>query len=681
VEPFAVAVRWVLFAGSAGIAGAFACVLLVARPAAAAAGPEALSAFDALDGRLLRLARWLVVVTALAGLLDLWRQVAVAGDLGLAASVAWGPVTRVLGETQYGVVWLARHGALLLLLALLGLAERAQGRADWLALRLEGLALGAVSLGALAAAGHAAATPTRPVVALAADAVHLLATGTWLGALVPLAFALRWARGLPGPAALAVAGHAASRFSRLGVASVSALVATGIYNTATQVGGFAPLFATPYGRWLLLKLALLLPLLGIAAGNLLDLVPRLGRAVAGQAAARPGDPGRLLRRVTAEAAIGAMILAVVAVLGLTTPAAHATPSWPFAFRFSWEATRALAGVQTRVAIGSQVALFGLVAALLAVIVQRRHWRRVLVAGVGAILVGLAVALPPIAIDAYPTTYLPPSVPYTATSVASGVGLYRTRCQACHGPLGYGDGPAAAGLPRRPADLTAKHTGDHTAGDLFWWLTHGIAGAGMPGFGNLSEEERWDLVNFLRALAAGEAARGLGPTADPEPRIAAPDFAYTTGVGEGASLRDYRGRGPVLLVLFTLPASRERLVALGETYAQIRLRGGQLIAIPQGDASRVYRELGGAPVFFPIAVDGAEDAVATYGLFGRDATGEPALGEAPPHMELLVDRWGYLRARYIPGKDPGWRDTARLLAEIDALAREAPRAAPPAEHVH
>jgi putative copper resistance protein D len=338
-------------------------------------------------------------------------------------------------------------------------------------------------------------------------------------------------------------------------------------------------------------------------------------------------------------------------------------------------------VQTRVAVGSQVALFGLVAALLAAIVHRRHWRRVLVAGVGAMAIGLVVALPPLAIDAYPTTYVRPAVPYTATSVASGLGIYRTHCLVCHGALGYGDGPAAAGLVRRPADLTARHTGDHTAGDLFWWLTHGIAGSAMAGFGDLSEEQRWDLVNFLRALGAGEAARGLGPTAEPEPRIAAPDMAFTAGVGEGASLRDYRGRGPVLLVLFTLPASRARLLALGEIYAQLRLRGAQVIGIPQRDPGRVYRELGSAPLFFPIAVDGAEDAVATYGLFGRDAAGEPALGEAPPHMELLVDRSGYLRARWIPDGEPGWRDPDRLLAEVDRLARETLRAEPPAEHVH
>ena len=55
------------------------------------------------------------------------------------------------------------------------------------------------------------------------------------------------------------------------------------------------------------------------------------------------------------------------------------------------------------------------------------------------------------------------------------------------------------------------------------------------------------------------------------------------------------------------------------------------------------------------------------------------------MELLVDRQGYLRARWIPGQlgqtREGWGDLNALLAEIDRLAREVPVAPVAAEHVH
>lgn len=673
----AVAVRWVQFLAASSLVGVFACLLVVARPAARAGGPE--TAPGSLDRALVRLATWSLVLALASGLLDLWRQTATATGVGLLASLAPDALGSVLFRTQYGSVWLVRHALLLFLGAWLLLAGDEREARDWLALRLQALGLGTVSLAVLGAAGHAAAAQERPGVAIAADVLHLLGTGVWFGALVPLARLLSWTAALPAPTGLRIAGEAARRFSALGLGSVAVLVATGFYNAWEQVGGPAPLFGTSYGRWLCLKLALLLPLIAIAAVNLLVVKPRL----LGAATADPALAGRVLRRlhwnVRAEALLGATILGVVAVLGITTPARHAEPVWPFAFRLSWEATKLLPGVQTRVAVGSQVALFGLVAALLALVVRRRGWRWVLVGGVGALGVGLLVALPPLAVDAYPTTYVRPAVPYTATSVVAGLALYHQHCAVCHGESGYGDGPAAATLRPRPADLTAPHTADHTAGDLFWWLTHGIRGSAMPAFGDrLSDETRWDLINFLRALGAAERARDLGPVPDPRPRFVAPDFAYTTGVGESRALKELRGERMVVLALFTLPGSRDRLVALGSIHPTLRLLGADILAIPRTEAARVYRALGGAPVFFPIVVDGAEEAATTYALFGRDRDRDTA----PPHVEYLVDRQGYLRGRWSPDAGgAGWADVSRLVAEVERLARE-PVAAPlPGEHVH
>jgi putative copper resistance protein D len=288
------------------------------------------------------------------------------------------------------------------------------------------------------------------------------------------------------------------------------------------------------------------------------------------------------------------------------------------YRLAGDVAQELPGVRTRVAIGSQLALLGVVVGLLGVILRRRRWGWVVAAGVGAVAAGLAVALPPLAVDAYPTTYVRPTVAYAAGSVARGHTLYRAHCAVCHGVGGYGDGPAAAGLRPRPADLTAPHTGQHTAGDLFCWLTHGIRASAMPGFeARLSTEERWDLINFMRALASAEQARGLGPVVDPTAALVAPDITFTTGVDEDRSLKDSRGRWVVLEVFFTLPESRSRLVELARPYPTLRQRGAEVLGIPLRDARRVYRALGEAPVLFPIVVDGAEDAAAAYGLFRRD----------------------------------------------------------------
>ena len=119
------------------------------------------------------------------------------------------------------------------------------------------------------------------------------------------------------------------------------------------------------------------------------------------------------------------------------------------------------------------------------------------------------------------------------------------------------------MPKLPADLTAPHTAQHTAGDLFWWITHGIQAAGMPPFGQtLSEDQRWDLINFLRALAAGEQARGLSPLVQRDgPRVVAPDFSYVVGPTPPRTLKEFRGRWMVLVVLFSLPESRGRLEQL------------------------------------------------------------------------------------------------------------------------
>ena len=106
---------------------------------------------------------------------------------------------------------------------------------------------------------------------------------------------------------------------------------------------------------------------------------------------------------------------------------------------------------------------------------------------------------------------------------------------------------------------------------------------------------------------------------------------------------------VLLVFFTLPGSADRLVELNRLLVAMKLRGGEILGVPLGDPGAVYRALGGRSVFFPLAIDGAAEAGAAYMLFRRDLTAQGLRPEPPPvsHMELLVDRQGYLRARWIP----------------------------------
>ena len=114
--------------------------------------------------------------------------------------------------------------------------------------------------------------------------------------------------------------------------------------------------------------------------------------------------------------------------------------------------------------------------------------------------GGALGLRVVLVDAYPTTYIKNPLPAETEVVARGETLFQTHCSVCHGQAGRGDGPAAAGLNPKPADLKAEHVDDHTDGDIFWWLNYGIAGTAMPGFKDtLSDTERWELIRFIRSL--------------------------------------------------------------------------------------------------------------------------------------------------------------------------------------
>lgn len=86
----------------------------------------------------------------------------------------------------------------------------------------------------------------------------------------------------------------------------------------------------------------------------------------------------------------------------------------------------------------------------------------------------------------------------AASVERGRRLYLANCSSCHGASGIGDGPAANGMLPGPDDLRSvvSELGD---GTLAFRLGRGDVGTQMPAFaGVLTENDRWDLVNYLRS---------------------------------------------------------------------------------------------------------------------------------------------------------------------------------------
>ena len=125
----------------------------------------------------------------------------------------------------------------------------------------------------------------------------------------------------------------------------------------------------------------------------------------------------------------------------------------------------------------------------------------------------------------PDDYADLSSPVEATeeSLTHGGELFTTYCATCHGDGGMGDGPAAANLDPVPAPIahTSQMMGDNY---LFWRISEGGQGdpfnSAMPAWGAaLSEQDRWDLINYMRALGSGTApdmgGRMGGSAYDPE----------------------------------------------------------------------------------------------------------------------------------------------------------------------
>jgi glucose/arabinose dehydrogenase/cytochrome c5 len=84
-------------------------------------------------------------------------------------------------------------------------------------------------------------------------------------------------------------------------------------------------------------------------------------------------------------------------------------------------------------------------------------------------------------------------PYGAqpAAVEEGAKLYSTDCGSCHGVGGRGSG----NIP--PLDRGATQTAPD--GEVFWFITNGSTNNGMPAWGSLPEEKRWQIVSYLKSL--------------------------------------------------------------------------------------------------------------------------------------------------------------------------------------
>lgn len=289
-------IRWLSYMAILGVIGAiaFRLVLNIVRRQADAAGQLLLS--PATRGAAGLGALMAVLSMVLAGARLIGQSVALHGGTS-----AFDPmlVSTMLTKTIWGSGWMLQAAGSLVALAGFWVARR--NPAGWAIAALGALAL-AVSP---ALSGHAAAvTQYRPLPVIA-DTLHVIGASGWLGSLlVLLVVGIPVALRLDGNRATAVAALV-NAFSPTAMAFAGLTIATGLFAAWLHLGSVSALWESGYGRTLLLKLGALGGVFATGAYNWLRVKPTLGHDVA---------TSRLRRSATAEIVVGAIVLAITAVL-------------------------------------------------------------------------------------------------------------------------------------------------------------------------------------------------------------------------------------------------------------------------------------------------------------------------------------------------------------------------------
>jgi mono/diheme cytochrome c family protein len=317
----------------------------------------------------------------------------------------------------------------------------------------------------------------------------------------------------------------------------------------------------------------------------------------------------------------------------------ASVPWPFPVRPSLVN---LADPEARSMVASALIQLGLAVLLLTIGAVARRGRVVAVLA-GLVLVIVQVpAMGLLLVEAYPTSYWPSPTGFTAASIVSGRAVFAGSCAACHGDAGDG----GKGVE---TDLRRRHIWDHPAGDLFWFVSHGIAGPdgapAMPAFEpTLSEAERWSAIDYVYALNAGAVSYGLAGWPH---RIPAPEVTLSCSRIAARDMAGLRGK-----------AVRVFLGAITEP----------IVSMPPVNGVEVVT------LWVPSA--GSPEAASTIDCVARDPAAAAAYavlaGAADEHAapaRFLVDPEGVLRSVWRKGDESEWNDPARLLDEVRTICTQ------------
>ena len=103
---------------------------------------------------------------------------------------------------------------------------------------------------------------------------------------------------------------------------------------------------------------------------------------------------------------------------------------------------------------------------------------------------------------------------------AGKAIFTRECMVCHGDAGRGNGPYRFDLQPSPPDFgDGSYGSDYTDADYFWRISEGLPWSAMPSWKlRYSEEDRWKLVHYIRAIFTQTEDK---PAAPPQGQ----DFVY------------------------------------------------------------------------------------------------------------------------------------------------------------
>jgi len=84
---------------------------------------------------------------------------------------------------------------------------------------------------------------------------------------------------------------------------------------------------------------------------------------------------------------------------------------------------------------------------------------------------------------------------------AGKKLFGQHCAECHGETADG--------ARRGPSLRAEHVENATPGEIFWIVTNGVVRRGMPAWSKLPEQQRWQIITFLRLSGGMDRTKNGG----------------------------------------------------------------------------------------------------------------------------------------------------------------------------